>query len=175
MKTIQLKPNQIITLNDYPLYSNKVLEEYFYKCQLGQDLPFVPVIEKKIVKKYLDSDLLKILKEFEIINPEAKYFMLNGSHRTTASTLTGKKITVAVFQNDKDIIEAKQLIPIGQIRKDDVDNHTLIENYEILKKYFQEKPYFMTVEQKTKKLIKENKIPSHIIDYFNNISIIHNS
>ena len=62
MKTIKLNPNQIITLNDYPVYSDDVLNEYFNKCKLGEKVPFVPVIKKDIVKKDFDD---KLLKEFE--------------------------------------------------------------------------------------------------------------
>ena len=46
MKTIELAPNQIITLNDYPVHSDSVLSEYFSKCKLGEEFPFFPFIIK---------------------------------------------------------------------------------------------------------------------------------
>ncbi len=162
MKTLELNPNQIITLNDYPVHSNSVLSEYYKKCKLGEDVPFVPVIRKEIVRRYLDSRLLEEFERFEQQHPVAEYFMLDGSHRTTALTLAGCKISVIVYETDLDIEEAKKLVETGQILQNDTLAHTLEENCEILNKHFREKPYFMTVEQKTEKMKREKKIPQEV-------------
>ncbi|MBT4540778.1 hypothetical protein HOC35_04645 [Candidatus Woesearchaeota archaeon] len=166
MKTIKLNPNQIITLNDYPVYSDDVLNEYFNKCKLGEKVPFVPVIKKDIVKKDFDDKLLKEFEKFEKKNPKGEYFMLDGSHRTTALTLAGCKIIVIIYEKDKDISEAKKLITKGQILENGTLNYTLKENCKILNKHFNEKPYFMTVEQKTEKMIKERILPKNMIDSY---------
>jgi len=57
MRTIKLNPDQIITLNDYPMHNDNVLSEYFNKCKLGKEVPFVPVIRKDIVRKHFENDL----------------------------------------------------------------------------------------------------------------------
>jgi len=162
MKTMELNPNQIITLNDYPVHSDSVLSEYYKKCKLGEDVPFVPVIRKEIVRKYLDSRLLEEFERFEHQNSVAEYFMLDGSHRTTALTLAGCKISAIVYETDSDIEEAKKLVATGQILQNDTLEHSLQENCEILNKHFREKPYFMTVEQKSEKMRREKKIPQDI-------------
>jgi len=162
MKTMELNPNQIITLNDYPVYSDSVLSEYYKKCKLGEDVPFVPVIRKEIVRKYLDSNLLEEFERFEHQSPVAEYFMLDGSHRTTALTLAGCKISTIIYETDSDIEEAKRLVATGQIRQNDTLEHSLEENCEILNRHFREKPYFMTVEQKSEKMKREKKIPQEI-------------
>lgn len=162
MKTLELNPNQIITLNDYPVYSDSVLSEYYKKCKLGEDVPFVPVIRKEIARKYLDSNLLEEFERFERRNPVAEYFMLDGSHRTTALTLAGRKITAIVYETDSDIKEAKKLVATGQILQNDTLEHSLEENCGILNRHFREKPYFMTVEQKTEKMKREKKILQEI-------------
>jgi hypothetical protein len=154
MKKLELNPNQIITLNDYPVHSDSVLREYISKCKLGEKLPFVPVIRKDIVRKYLDSEILNIFEEFEKEN-KVEYFMIDGSHRTTALSFSGCKIISMVYETDEDIVEAKKLVSTGQILENGTLDHTLEENCEILNKHFKEKPYFMTVEQKTKKMIEE--------------------
>src|SRR3989338_64484 len=115
MKTIELAPNQIITLNDYPVHSDSVLSEYFTKCKLGEEVPFVPVIRKDIVRKHFDDELFKEFERFERLNPVAEYFMLDGSHRTTALTLAGCKITAIIYESNKDIKEARKLVATGQI------------------------------------------------------------
>ena len=159
---MELNPNQIITLNDYPVHSDSVLSEYYKKCKLGEDVPFVPIIRKEIVRKYLDSRLLEEFERFEHQNSVAEYFMLDGSHRTTALTLAGCKISAIVYETDSDIEEAKKLVATGQILQNDTLEHSLQENCEILNKHFREKPYFMTVEQKSEKMRREKKIPQDI-------------
>lgn len=163
MPTLELNPNQIVTLNDYPLYSNDVLVDYFNKCQQREKLPLVPVIKKDIVVKYFDDKILELFKKFAENNPAAKYFMLDGSHRTTALTLAGRKIAVIIFQKDQDIIEANKMVEIGRTRPDDVFDHTLEENCKILNQYFNAKPYFMTVEQKAAKMVAEKLIPQSVV------------
>ncbi len=166
MKTIEVNPNQIVTLNDYPVYSNKDLEEFFKKSQNKEVLPLVPVIRKNIVKKHLDAKLIKKFQKFEEKNPDAEYFMLDGTHRTTALTLTGCRIVVIIYSKDEDIIEARKLVSTGKILENATLRYTLIENCKILNKHFNVKPYFMTVEQKTKKMVKESVIPQYMIDAY---------
>ena len=162
MRTIELTPDQIITLNDYPVYSDSVLSEYFTKCKLGEEIPFVPVIKKDMVRKHFDNKLLEEFERFERQNHVAEYFMLDGSHRTTALTLAGCKITAIIYESDKDIEEAKKLVAIGQILENGTLNHSLEENCEILHTHFKEKPYFMTVEQKATKMVREKILPKNM-------------
>ena len=166
MKIIELNPNQIITLNDYPVYSDYDLKKYFEICQLKGKLPYIPVIKKRIVKKHLDNKLLKKFQEFEQENPKAEYFMLDGTHRTTALTLSGCKITTIVYEKDEDIIEAKELVAIGQILENATLYYSLKKKCEILNKHFNVRSYFMTVEQKTKRMVKEKVVPQCMIDSY---------
>jgi hypothetical protein len=53
-------------------------------------------------------------------------------------------------------------VATGQIRQNDTLEHSLEENCEILNRHFREKPYFMTVEQKSEKMKREKKIPQEI-------------
>ena len=158
MKTITLTPQQIITLNDYPIYSVEVLRLYFSRCLSGQVLPLVPVIRKTIVRQYFTPELCGKLEAFERVSPLATYFMLDGSHRTTAITLTGCKINAIVYAADADIAEACGLVVTGQVLDNGTLLHSLAENCVILRQHFQERPYFMTVQQKTEKLIRDGYI-----------------
>lgn len=162
MKTMHLRPTQIITLNDYPLYSNRVFNGYLERCKAGNTLPLVPVISKTIVRQHFGPDLASIFGEFEKQNPAAAYFMLDGSHRTTALSLSGRAIAVVIYASDADIREAKTFVASGQILENGTLDHTLAENCEILHTYFSEKPYFQTVQQKTEKLIRDQHIPSYV-------------
>jgi hypothetical protein len=88
--------------------------------------------------------------------------MLDGSHRTTALNLACCKINIILYEKDSDIEEAKKLVTTGQILQNSTLEHSLEENCEILNRRFKEKPYFMTVEQKTEKMKREKKIPQEI-------------
>ena len=159
VRTIELRPDQIITLNDYPLYSNDVLSRYLDRCRMGGDLALVPVIGKDIVRAYFGAELSRVFAEFEEQNPAAAYFVLDGSHRTTALTLAGRSIAAAIYETDTDIGEARGLVAAGQILENGTLDLTVAENCEVLNRYFSEKPYFMTVQQKADKLIEDNHIP----------------
>ncbi len=162
MKTIELKPEQIITLNDYPVYSNSVLIDYFKKCKSGAKVALVPVIHKKSVLKHFGSKVLEKFREFESDKPKAEYFMLDGSHRTTALCLLGLKVNCVVYQNDSDIALAKEKVASGEILENGTLDHSFLENCEILNKHFSEKCYFMTVVQKTEKMVGEGVLPDEI-------------
>lgn len=164
MKIKKLYSNQIITLNDYPIREKEILIKYYRKCRAGQKIPFIPVIKKDKVKKYLNDNLLKEFKKFEIKNPKVGYFMLDGSHRTTALTLANSKIEVIIYNSDEDIKEAKKLILTGQVLISGTLRYNLAENCKILNKHFNKKPYFMTVKQKTEKMINEKLLPKFMTE-----------
>lgn len=168
MKLEKLSPNQIITLDDYPIRNEDILMNYFNKCKLGEKIAFVPVIKKNKVKEYLNDKILNEFKKFEAKNPKAEYFMLDGSHRTTALTLAGCKIPVIIYETDKDIKDAKKLISTGQIRDSGTLKYNLAENCKILNKHFNKKLYFMTVKEKTERMVNEKIIPKFMIDYYKN-------
>ncbi len=95
--------------------------------------------------------------------------MLDGSHRTTALTLNGCKIKVIIYRNGKDIREARKLVKTGQVLENDTLNRSLEENSKILNRHFTKKPYFMTVEQKTIKMVVKKILPKKIINSYRNI------
>ena len=60
------------------------------------------------------------------------------------------------------------MVDSGQICENATLYYSIIKNCEILNKHFSVRPYFMTVEQKTKKMVEEKVIPQHMIDTFKN-------
>ena len=65
MKTLEVNADQIITLNDYPVHSEKVLIKYFNKCKEGEKTALVPVVKKDFVKKYLTKVFLQSLQSLK--------------------------------------------------------------------------------------------------------------
>lgn len=158
MRIVALTPDQIITLNDYPIYSEGMLRRYFRDCMTGASLPLVPVINEAVVRQSFDAELSERLERFERACPLARYFMLDGTHRTTALTLAGRPILAVVYEEDADIHEAKALVARGEMLESATLDYTLAENCAILNAHFEAQPYFMTVRQKTEKLIQERYI-----------------
>ncbi len=138
-----------------------MLRLYYNKCLNGQALPFVPVIHKAIVRQYFTPKLSEKLAAFEQDHPLATYFMVDGSHRTTALTLTGRKINVIVYATDADIAQARGFVATGKVLENGTLDHSLAENCVILRQHFQERPYFMTVQHKTEKLICDSYISKY--------------
>ncbi|MFH0836908.1 MAG: hypothetical protein V1870_02150 [Candidatus Aenigmatarchaeota archaeon] len=85
-------------------------------------------------------------------------------YRTTAATLTKNKIRTMVLENYNDVKKAKKLAAKGELIQFYV-KHTIKEEIKDLINHFRKKPYFQTVEQKTKQMIKKRVLPKYIIDY----------
>ena len=166
MEEKELLPEQIITLNDYPVHNERILELYYriYKNGCSKIVPFCPLIHKEIVLTFLDSELLTKFKEFESNHPKAEYFMLDGSHRTTAATLTKSPIRGIIIENDQDLIKAKSMIDQGDVLSNDIVEKNIKENCLILNDHFKEKPFFQTVKEKTERMIKEKIIAKYLFE-----------
>jgi len=149
-----LSPNNVITLTDYPVHSKSKLEEYIEKCKVSS-LPLVPVIRKAIVKQYFDSELLEVFERFEKEHPDAEYFMLDGSHRTTALCLSNKKIEIIIYETDEDIIQARNN---PRVLENETLDWSLERNCQELCKHFKKTPRFMTVEEKTDRMVDDELV-----------------
>ena len=127
------------------------------------EIPFVPVVKIDSARDYLSEEMKSELEKFEVLNPNAEYFMLDGSHRTTALTLTGLEIPVIIYESDEDIEKAKGLVSKGSINRNGTLELSFEDNCRFLNEHFMEKKYFMTVKQKTQKMIDEDILPNMII------------
>lgn len=173
MKIKYLKPNQIITLNDFPVHNEQCLKIYFRIFQRGYSriVPPCPVIHKSIGAPFIEGSGRKIelynqtLTHFLEQNPQAEYFLLDGSHRTTAATLCHKKIPVLVFESDEDIIKAKKLVEQGELFSLTTGN-TIKDAITILRRHFLKTLLFETVAEKTKRMVQNKAVPQYMIDSY---------
>ncbi len=166
MKIKELQPNQIITLNDFPVHNGHILKIFFkvFKDGYGKIIPACPVIHKRFFAQIFDKTFPDF-KEFQKKHPKAEYLLLDGSHKTTAANLTRNKIKVMIIETDKDIKEAKKLVEIGELFSLTIEN-TINENIKDLRKHFMKKRGFQTVEEKTKKMVLKKVIPDYMIKYY---------
>ena len=163
METRQLSPKQIVTLNDFLLYSVDAFKDYYTRYQEGKKVPPCPIMHESYVLPSFDSKLKKDYKEFKKRNPQAEYFLLDGSHKTTAAALTSDSVDVMLFKIDADVQEAKKMLEKGELFGLSVED-TIKEIIEELKDHFSENPGFQTVEEKADRLARKEPIK----DFLNN-------
>jgi len=174
MKKRFLRPNQIVTLRDYPVYNEQILKIYFriFEKNLGRVLPPCPVIHKSVGIPYLKGKDPKSNKYNELLssyveaNPHVEYFLVDGGHKTTAATLSHRLILVWAIEKDQDFQEAKKLIKTGELFGWYKTGETVESALEELAKHHFGTKKFQTVEDKTKIMVKNRDIPGYMISTY---------
>lgn len=170
MKGKSLHPNQIITLRDYPLHNEQILEIYFrvFQRKHGNILPPCPVIHKSTGIPYSNKNDMKskkynsILRKFLEDNPNAEYFLLDGGHKSTAATLVHQLIPAIIIENEADFKKIHDLISSGEIFGwYDIGNSIQNVISKLLEHHFNTKK-FQTIEDKVKLMIQDNNIPKYM-------------
>jgi hypothetical protein len=162
MKIRNLNPDQIITLGDYPVRSEQILKLYFRMHKKGTRklVPPCPVIHKRFVK--FRGRLKEKFDKFCEDHPAAEYFLVDGSHKTTAATLASKQIYAMVFNSNEDIREAKRLVKKGELISLATDD-SIEASVKSLIKHFKKYKKFETVKEKTMRLVRDKKVPEYMI------------
>ncbi len=176
MKYELLRSDQIVTLRDYPLYNQHILRIYFriFSKNQGKLLPPCPVIHKSLGIPLVNGKDAKskkhnaLLNDFLNNNPNAEYFLLDGSHKTTAATLSKKMIPVVLIEQDKDFKEAKKLIKSGDFFGWYSVEKSIKDAINELAKHHIGSEKFLTVEDKSRLLVKNKDVPDYIISFFKN-------
>lgn len=173
MQIKNLNPNEVITTRDFPVHSSHVLKIYFRICKKGHQeiLPPTPVIPLSVWLPLLEGKSKKAkeynnkIKKYVKKNKKIKYLMGDGSHKTTALTLAHKKIHAMILKSDEDIKEVQSLIEAGEVFSM-VTKETIKEELKDKARHLKDAPFFETVEDKTKRMVKEKVIPQFMIDYY---------
>jgi hypothetical protein len=170
MHIINAQPDELITTRDFPVHSTKVLEQYFqiYKNGTGNTLPPVPLIHKNLFLPHFAKPESTLLKNFLTANPEATYFLLNGSHRTTAANLKRQLIRGMILETLKDIACARKIDINGEPYEHGLLD-TIDDNIQEMVAHFKGTDTFRTVQQKTDKMVEEKVIPKYMIDWYRKI------
>lgn len=175
MQIKQLHPDQIVTLNDYPVHNLQILKLYhriFWKGQ-GKIVPPFPAIHKSQVKLIRSGKIKKdiqfnaLLIRFFVKHPKAEYFLVDGTHKTTAAALCGKKITAMIFKTSADIKTARKLVEKGEIISLTTGGtNSLAKAIDTLRQHFFKQMHFETVAEKTARMVKNKVIPQYMIDIY---------
>ncbi len=173
MKHKLLRPDQIVTLRDYPLYNPHILKIYFrvFSRNQGKILPPCPVIHKSAGIPFVKGKKRynALLQGFLDKHPKAEYFLLDGSHKTTAATLSKKLIPVVIIEKDDDLKKAKKLIESGEFFGWYSVENSIKEALNVLAKHHFGAKKFLTVEDKAKLMVKNKDIPDYMIYFFQNV------
>lgn len=175
MKYKLLRPDQIITLRDYPLYSDHILRIYYriFSKNQGKILPPCPVIHKStgipIVhgKDEKSKKYNTLLRNFLEKHPKAEYFLLDGSHKTTAATLSHKLIPVVIIENGNDLKECKKLAKKGEFFGWYSIEKSIKQSLNTLAKHHLDTKKFLTVEDKAKLMVNNKDVPEYMIPSYN--------
>ncbi len=164
-----LSPSQVTTTRDFPVHSTEVLEEYFgiYQSGSGDELPPVPLMHRDIVAVHFDKSASALFQEFIRQNPQAEYFLLNGSHRTTSANLTRNAIKGMLLGTEEDIRLARQIQFNGQKYQHGLHD-TVTGNIQDLVEHFRGTELFETVQEKTDRMVERCAIPPFMIDHYRN-------
>ena len=174
MKYKLLRPDQIITLRDYPLYNEHILRIYYriFSKNHGKILPPCPVIHKSIGIPTVSGKDEKskryniLLRQFLDKNPHAEYFLLDGSHKTTAATLSNKLIPVVIIEKDSDLKECKKLSKKGEFFGWFSIESSIKQSLSVLAKHHLGTKKFLTVEDKAKLMVKNKVVPDYRISSY---------
>lgn len=174
MKHKLLRPNQIITLRDYPLYNEHILKIYFriFVKNQGKILPPCPVIHKSLGTPFVKNKNARsktyntLLRKFLETHPRAEYFLLDGSHKTTAATLSHKLIPALIIEQNRDFKRAKKMIKTGEMFGWYAVEKSIKEALNVLAKHHFGTNKFLTVADKTELMVKNKIIPDYIISFF---------
>lgn len=174
MKKKLLSPDQIITLRDYPVHNAHILVIFFRIFSKGQGkiLPPCPVIDKSSGIPYVRGKDAKskkyntMLEKFLADNPRAEYFLLDGSHKTSAAALARKKIPVIVIEKDKDLAVIRKRQEQGEFFGFNEPPKTIKAAVRELADHFIGTNKFWTVKDKIDKMVKEKIVPSYMIKYY---------
>jgi hypothetical protein len=174
MKKKLLRPDQIITLRDYPVFNPHILVIFFRVFSKGQGkiLPPCPVIHKSSGIPYVrekDAKTKKyntMLEKYLADNPRAEYFLLDGSHKTSAATLANRKIPVIVIEKDADLPKIKKRQEHGEFFGFNKPPKTIKAGVKELREHFIGTNKFWTVKEKVDKMVKEKIVPNYMIRYY---------
>ncbi|MEK7528860.1 MAG: hypothetical protein AAB592_03755 [Patescibacteria group bacterium] len=164
MRSVDVHPEEVITTRDFPVHNAEVLERYSAMLRDGDDqgIPPVPLVEVELFLPHFDEPEITLLREFLIEHPDVKYFLLNGSHRTTAANLTRRAIRAVVLEALGDIVTARRMtfngVPYEHGLLDTID-----ANIRDLVVHFRGTKAFQTVQEKTAKMVEERAIPARAL------------
>ena len=165
MKELFLSSDQTISSSYEFLHDIEMLQAYYLLCREGRSekIPPVPVMHRVQVEPFFTPMLRRKFDQFIGEHPDAEYFLLDGSHRTTAAALSGHPCPAVIMQSQDDVGAMKAMVTQGRIFK-----YTLGETIEEVRRnvltHFEQSQSFQTSAEKIQKMIAAKVIPGYIVE-----------
>lgn len=175
----KLNANQIMTLSDFPVHNEQVLKLYhrmFWKGAsfLVPPLPVVAIDGGQLELSGSSKDIVAynaLLKKFLTNHPDVKYCFVDGSHKSTAASLCGKRIAAMILKTNSDIKAARKMVEAGELFSLTTGGTNSIEDViGILRKNFLKNMFFETVSEKTARMVKAKVVPSYMIKIYKELA-----
>ncbi|MCK4670237.1 MAG: hypothetical protein KAT43_03460 [Nanoarchaeota archaeon] len=171
MKLKLLRPDQIITTRDYPVFNLHILVIFFRIFNKGQGkiLPPCPVLHISSGIPYVRGKdprsrrYNNLLSKYLEKNPKVKYFLIDGGHKTSAAAFARKLIPAMVMENDKDFAKVRKLKAKGEFFGYHSPSKTIKESIRQCARHHLGTTKFLTVEDKVKKMIQQKDVPEYMI------------
>jgi hypothetical protein len=146
---------------------------------LSEDIPvnkIVSTLNSQLIysnswdAKHAPEKFLEMQKQYRNINnlSNGKYFLHDGNHRSLAAALTHNQIKTLELEDDKDLDNIRNMVDQGELFNYSYVIRDRTKSLFSLKEEFEEYLWnnpdkCLTVEDRTKRLVKNKDIPQYII------------
>ena len=163
MRVKHVSPEEVITLTDFAVFNGHILKILYHMCMnfSAKLMPPCPVIHTSLVVPSFTGSVKKAFVRFEKKHPRVQYFLLDGSHKTTALSLSNCALPVFVIAKNRDIAQARKMVETGKLLSLTIGK-TMAENISNLRRHFTRKTRFETVGEKTRRMITRKVIPEYM-------------
>jgi hypothetical protein len=173
MQILQIKPDHILTTHDFPVHNEHILKMYFKMARhSAQLIPPTPLIRVSLQTLLLPENFPNAIRHNQAIkvylekHPEIGFVMLDGSHKTTALTLTHNLIHALVAENDDDLQAIFKMVDDGELFGF-CNPKTITETILEVAKEQSRSTDFHSISSKTLRMVEEKVIPQYMINYYN--------
>lgn len=164
MKILDIIDDEVVAMDDYPIHDlldgdSVIIKLYFriFEKDCAGIIARVVVLPKDLVASAFDENIKEKFVEFEKMHPQVKYFTLDGNHRSTAASLTKSKIPAMLFENDQDCKDMQKMNGTPGVFRP-YTNNSIEECVLELKNHFSDVGEFLTVKEKTQKMVEDMDI-----------------
>ena len=168
MKRIILQPEHII-VPEHEVGNEGILQIYFrvFDRGHGEDLPPAIITHKNNINpSYMRNKFVakRRADEFyrKLMDLEAEYLLLDGNHKTTATTLCHVAPSVLELETNQDLGEARKMVERGELFNFPHEEERLSDIADSFIGFLFEKKYVRTLRQRVDELTSNGDLPKYM-------------
>ena len=167
MQEITIKPEEIIAPGINEFKSPDAVYYMWREYVIGNPviIPKAVVMHQAVTRIYMHH--IPELEEFLEKNPDAKYFLLDGTHRGIAATLVNRDISAYRIMNTDDLgmVEYHRMngnLPPGT----EIQGNSLQEICLNIKRHFEQETRILTLRELTADLVAKRMVPEYMRSHY---------